>query len=259
MRVALKFGYDGSEFWGYQRQPKVRTVEGDILRGLKKTKMITDVKDNNFQSSSRTDRGASAIGNVIAFDTNFKKGHILKALNPNVRDIYFWGIAEVEDGFNPRYAKQRWYRYHLGKELDVNSMKSAASLFIGKHDFQNFCRESERSTIREIDSIKISRKGNFIYFDIRAESFLWNMVRRIVNSVAGYAKGELTKKIISEALAGKREIRGSLPAHPLFLMDVSYDFAFDAQKSAIPSAFRKNYEKVTIQEEFFSGLQKQLG
>lgn len=256
MRVALKFAYDGSVFWGYQRQPNVRTVEGDVIKVLKNTKMIRGVRENNFQSSSRTDRGASAVGNVVAFDTEFKKGQILKALNSKVKDIYFWGIAVVDDGFNPRYARQRWYRYHLGKELNLDKLRSASSFFVGEHDFRNFCRKSERSTIRKVDSIKIARKRNFICFDIKGESFLWNMVRRIVSAVAKYAEGEIPKKVISEALAGKGRDLGLFPAHPLFLIDVSYDFGFEVQRSALPLAFEKSYEKLLIKEELHSALRK---
>ncbi|MFQ5883846.1 MAG: tRNA pseudouridine(38-40) synthase TruA [Thermoplasmata archaeon] len=259
MRVALKFAYDGSVFWGYQRQPNVRTVEGDIIRALNKTKMIQGVREYNFQSSSRTDRGASAVGNVIAFDTDFEKGQMLRALNSNVKDVYFWGFAEVNDDFNPRHARQRWYRYHLDKELDLDRLKSASSLFVGERDFKSFCRRSERSTVRRMDSIKVSRKRNFIYLDIKGESFLWNMVRRMVSALVKYAKGEISKKAITEALAGRGSDIGLSPAHPLFLMDVLYDFAFEVRKSAILPSFGLDYEKVLVQGELFSALQKRMG
>jgi len=259
MRVALKFAYDGSLFWGYQRQPNVRTVEGDIIKVLNRTKMIQGVRENNFQGSSRTDRGASAVGNVIAFDTDFNEGQMLRALNSNVKDVYFWGFAEVNDDFNPRHARQRWYRYHLDKGLDLDGLKRASSLFVGEHDFKNFCRRSERSTVRRMDSIKVSRKRNFIYLDIKGESFLWNMVRRMVSALVKYANGEIPKKAITEALAGKQTDFGLAPAHPLFLMDVTYDFPFEAKESAILPSFSRNYEKVLIQGELFSTLQERIG
>ncbi|UCD92878.1 MAG: tRNA pseudouridine(38-40) synthase TruA [Methanobacteriota archaeon] len=258
MRVALKFWYDGSVFWGYQRQLNVRTVEGDIIKALRKTKMIRDVKKNKFQSSSRTDRGASAVGNVLAFDTDFSKGQIPKALNSKVYDIYFWGIAQVEDDFNPRYAKQRWYRYHLNRELDFDKLKSASSLFLGEHDFKNFCRKSERSSMRRIDSINVIRKRDFIYLDVKGESFLWNMIRRMVSALVKNAKGELPKKAIANALAGKRSDMGMAPAHPLILMDVSYGFPFETKRSAIPPSFAKNYEEALIKGELFSAIQKKM-
>ncbi len=258
MRVALKVGYDGSRFWGYQRQPDVRTVEGDIIVALKRTRMVRGVKESNFQSSSRTDRGASAIGNVLSFDTDFRTNEILQALNSKLEDIYFWGIAEVEDGFNPRHARQRWYRFHLGSDLDLEALKEASSIFVGEHDFKAFCRKSEKSTVREIDSIQLKKGKNFIYFDIKAQSFLWNMVRRIVSAVVGHARGEFSKRAISEALSGKALDLGLAPPHPLILMDVSYDFRFDVNVSAISPSFGESYERLLIQEELLSGLRSRI-
>jgi len=258
MRVALKFGYDGSRFWGYQRQPDVHTVEGDIIAALKRTRMVRGVRESNFQSSSRTDRGASAIGNVLAFDTDFRTNEILQALNSKLGDIYFWGFAEVEDGFNPRYAKQRWYRYHLGTDLDLDTLKEVSPLFVGEHDFKTFCRKSERSTVREVDSIQLKKGKNFIYFDVKGQSFLWNMVRRIVSAIVGYAQGEISEKTISDALSGKATDLGLAPPHPLILMDVSYDFRFDVNASAIPPSFEESYERLLIQEELLSGLRRRI-
>ena len=256
MRVALKFGYDGSRFWGYQRQPDVRTVEGDIIKALRKTKMIRDVKGSDFRSASRTDRRVSAVGNVLAFDTDFRREEILQALNSKLEDVCFWGIAEVEDGFNPRYAGQRWYRYHLPKHMDIDLLREASSLFEGEHDFKRFCRKSERSTVRTVDSIRLKKGKTFIYFDIKAQSFLWNMVRRIVSAVAGYAGGEIRKKAIKEALAGGGKDLGLVPAQPLFLMDVSYDFGFDTEGLDTPQRFSENYNTICIQKELYESVMK---
>lgn len=258
MRVALKFGYDGSRFWGYQRQPDVRTVEGDVINAMKKTKMILDVQESNFGGSSRTDRGASAIGNVAAIDTDFKKGEILQALNSHVKDIYFWGIAEVEDTFNPRHAKQRWYRYHLDKDLDLDMLKKATDLFLGEHDFRSFCRKDDKPTSRIVDSITLARSYEFINFDIKAQSFLWNMVRRIVSAVVKFAKGEVSGQDIQSALGGEKRDLGLMPAHPLFLIDVSYDFGFDAVEPALHSTILEDYERALLRTELYSMLMKQV-
>ena len=73
MRIAIKFAYDGSNFYGYARQPLLRTVEGELIRGLIKHGIIEDTNDSCFRSASRTDKGVSAICNVAAFDTIFSK------------------------------------------------------------------------------------------------------------------------------------------------------------------------------------------
>lgn len=258
MRVALKFGYDGSGFWGYQRQPDVRTVEGEIIRGMEVVRMISDVEENNFRGSSRTDRGASAVGNVLAVDTGFDKGEILKALNSNVEDVYFWGIAEVEDDFNPRHARERWYRYHLDKDLDLDMLKDASDLFVGEHDFKSFCKKDDISTMKAVDSISIGRTEEFIIFDIKAQSFLWNMVRRIVSALVKYASGEISRQDILSAMEGQEKDFGLVSAHPLFLVDVAYDFEFEIDLPAIHPIFFEDRERALLRTELYNMLKNHL-
>jgi tRNA pseudouridine38-40 synthase len=258
MRVALKFGYDGSVFLGYQRQPDVRTVEGDIIRAMKKTRIIVELDEGHFQGSSRTDRGASAIGNVLAFDTDFKKGEILRALNSGVENIYFWGITEVKDDFNPRHASHRWYRYHLDKELDLDMLKEASSLFVGEHDFKSFCKKDGKPTERIVDSITLARNEEFIQFDVKGQSFLWNMVRRIVSAVVKYAEGEISREDIESALGGEERDLGLMPAHPLFLMDVSYDFEFEVEPTSVHPAFIEDRRRAMLRTELYSTLKKRF-
>jgi tRNA pseudouridine38-40 synthase len=258
MRFALKFGYDGSRFFGYQRQPEVRTIEGDVINAMKKTRMILDAEQNNFRGSSRTDRDASAVGNVIAVDTDFKKGEIVQALNSQVKDIYFWGIAEVEDTFNPRHAVQRWYRYHLDKDLDMDMLKEASDMFLGEHDFRSFCKKSDRTTVKTLDSIALTEEGDFIQFDIKAQSFLWNMVRRIVSAAVKFAKGEVSGQDIESALGGGERDLGLMPAHPLFLMDVSYDFEFDPAKPAIHPTILEDHKSALLRTELYGKLIKRV-
>lgn len=258
MRVALKFGYDGSRFWGYQRQPDVRTVEGDIISAMEKTSMILNVEESNFQSSSRTDRGASAIGNVLAFNTDFRKEELLRALNSSMENIYFWGIADVEEDFNPRHAKQRWYRYHLDKDLDLDMLKEASGIFIGGHDFENFCKKNDKPTVRTVDSITLTKEEEFVLFDIKGQSFLWNMVRRIVSATSKFARGEISREDIESALGGREEDLGRVPAHPLFLMDVSYDFEFDVGVPTPPHTLLTDHESANVRGEFFSALLERM-
>ena len=136
MRYVLKFGYNGRGFSGYARQPGLRTVEGDIIQALNKSQIILDLDGARFQSASRTDKGVSARGNVISLNTEFRKEAILDALNAHLKYIRFYGLAEVDDGFNPRHASQRWYRYLLiDEEIDKEKIKEAAKIFVGEHDF----------------------------------------------------------------------------------------------------------------------------
>ena len=115
MRYALKFAYDGSEFEGYARQSDGKTIEDEILLAMKQLGIIEYASTSKFQSASRTDRGVHAAGNVIAINTGFDKEALIPALNSKLDNIEFWALAAVDDDFNARHAKERWYRYLLLK------------------------------------------------------------------------------------------------------------------------------------------------
>lgn len=227
MRIALKFAYDGTGFHGYARQPGLRTVEGEILNALDKI----EARHIRFRTASRTDKGVSALGNVIAFDTNFRPDEICGALNSSLEDIYFRGYAEVPLGFNPRTAEERWYRYHLYGDHDLNLLRELSEIFTGERDFSSFARMEEgRNPVREIREIKISEKGEFVLIDIRARSFLWQMVRRIVGAMLSVEQGEREIDDIKRALKREKVIFSIAKPERLFLMDIRYkkiDFEFE--------------------------------
>ncbi len=219
MRIALKFAYDGTKFRGYARQSEVKTVEGEILRALDKI----GARHLRFRCASRTDKGVSALGNVIAFDTNFRAEEICSALNANLEDIYFFGYARAPLEFNPRYAEERWYRYHLHGRHDISLFGKIADLFVGEHDFSSFARMEEgRNPIRKVKAVSISKEDDFTTIDIKAQSFLWQMVRRMVGAMLSVEKGDRTIEDVERAINGERIIFGIAPPEPLFLMDVRY-------------------------------------
>ncbi len=219
MRIALKFAYDGTKFHGYARQLEVKTVEGEILRALDRI----GARHLRFRCASRTDKAVSALGNVIAFDTNFRPEEICSALNANLEDIYFFGYARAPLEFNPRYAEERWYRYNLHGKHDIPLFRRIANLFVGEHDFSSFARMEEgRNPVRRVKSVSISTEGEFTAIDIRAESFLWQMVRRMVGAMLSVEKRDRTIEDIERAIKGEKIIFGIAPPEPLFLMDVRY-------------------------------------
>jgi tRNA pseudouridine38-40 synthase len=229
-RAAVKLAYDGDDFNGFQRQPEVRTVEGEVLRALREIGAIRSAKDARFKGASRTDSGVTALGNVVAFDTSFRKNDMLRALNAVSEDVFLYGIAEVPQDFSPRRARQRWYRYFLPvRGLDFNKVSACASEFGGKHDFRMFCKGDERGTVRTIDKVEVFRVGDFIIADLRAREFLWNMVRRIVAAMSEVGRGRVTVRKVKEALSGKNISFGLAPAESLILMDVVYDFEFETE------------------------------
>lgn len=237
MRIALKFAFDGRNFYGYARQPDLRTVEGELIKALIKYGFIEDTKDSIFRVASRTDKKVSAFGNVIAFNTNDSKKNILQKLSDEFEDIVIFGIYEVDSEFNPRHAIYRHYRYYLDtKDLDLDKIISASSAFTGEQNFTNFARiESFRDPVRIIDNIIFSKSGNFVLIDFYAQTFLWNQIRRIISALLKIGNGKIEKQEIIEALCNpdKPVDFGLAPADPLILIDIVYDFDFICDKKLL--------------------------
>lgn len=232
MRVAVKFAYDGAHFSGYARQPGQRTIEQTLLDLLIESKVLTDPKSACFRTASRTDRGVSALGNVCAFDTDSSEKKIFRLLSKDIcSDIFLYGIQSVEPEFYPRHAKRREYRYYLKKEdLDVDKVLSAAGLFTGEHNFQNFARvEPLKNPVRTIDNIIVFERPGFLVLDFYAQTFLWNQIRRIVSALKKAGEGTLTQSTIKQALLHpEQRVDFQLAqAEPLILKDVVYEFSFE--------------------------------
>jgi len=231
MRVALKFAYDGSGFSGYARQPGQRTVEQALLDLLSERGVLVDAKTSCFRTASRTDRGVSALGNVCAFDTASSKRTILSLLKRNISDIFIYGMQAVESSFYPRYAKRREYRYYLKRDdFDIDVLLSAAELFTGEHNFQNFARvELLKNPVRTIDNIVVVEKKDFLILDFYAQTFLWNQIRRIVSALEKRGKGVLSNEQILAALEHpERKVDFQVAAPELLILkDVTYDFSFE--------------------------------
>jgi tRNA pseudouridine38-40 synthase len=239
-RAAVKLAYEGKDFLGFQRQPRTRTVEDEVIAALVEIEAITDVESSRFKGASRTDAGVSALGNVVAFDTEFRKDRLLHALNAVSKGVYFFGIAEVPEGFTPRRASQRWYRYFLpSRGLDTGLVIESANLFLGKHDFKCFCKVDERSTVKVIQSIQVFPLGDFLIIDIKAREFLRSMVRRMVAAMDAVGRGKASLDEVHDALDGKECHFGMANAENLCLMDVIYPFEFEL---SCPSPLKKNLE-----------------
>jgi tRNA pseudouridine38-40 synthase len=230
MRIALKFSYDGRNFHGYARQPGLKTIEGELIKSLIKHGLIEDTVESFFRSASRTDRGVSALGNVVAFNTDTSKKRILEIFADEPTEIIIYGIEEVESDFNPRYAKYRWYRYYLAKKnFDFEKLISFASCFTGEHNFSNFARVEEfKDPVRIIENIVLEEMEDYYIIDFYAQTFLWNQIRRIISVLEKSLQGKITKVQIVEALCNpdKDVDFGLAPAKTLTLMDIVYDFEF---------------------------------
>lgn len=244
-RVALKFAYDGSKFFGFQRQPDKVTVEGALVRALEKIGGIASSRECGYRSSSRTDRGVSALGNIVSVRTSFRVEDLCSALNSELEDIWVYSAVQVPEEFNPRAARTRWYRYYLarsGQELRV--MKDIAARFVGIHDFSSHARKDDRNPMRKIDSIDISEHGLFYAIDFRAESFLWNMVRRIVWMMNGGSSGRISLDSIGPDAARMPPRIGLSPPEYLVLMDIDCGIEFPIDRRAFVGIIRNIERRV---------------
>jgi tRNA pseudouridine38-40 synthase len=253
MRVVIKFAYDGRKFHGYARQPNLKTVEGELIKSLVKYGFIEDTKESFFRSASRTDKNVSALGNVVAFNTDSSKKRILDDLFNEFSSILFYGIKNVVADFNPRHAKLRHYRYYLPvANLDIEKIISTSACFTGEHNFSNFARlESFKDPVRTIDNIIFALEDYFLIVDFYAQAFLWHQIRRIVSALIKVGNGKLEKEQIIVALDNpdKKVDFGLASAEPLVLSDIVYDFDFEYDKKILK-------ELDLLEEKIFSSLLK---
>jgi tRNA pseudouridine38-40 synthase len=243
-RMALVVEYDGTRYQGFQVQSKGITVQGTLeeaLQGLLGTYVKT-------QGAGRTDAGAHAHGQVVAFNTiaEHTEQVYLRALNASLpRDIRVLRAAQVSTEFDPRrHAQRRFYRYlvlnqpvasalwaryahHVPFPLDVESMHRAGQAILGAHDYRIFCGASRfngRDTVRTMFGVRVWRSGALVGVDMEANAFLPQQARRIAGTLTRVGRGKLEEAEVGALLDGtSSESSGpTLPAHGLYLMQVDY-------------------------------------
>lgn len=230
-RVALKIAYIGTKFHGYQRQPDYRTVEGELLKAFFEAGVIEDTWKAHYSVAGRTDKGVHSTGNVISFITDKEiRLNYLNGLLP--KDVKIIGEARVPYGFKVRFPLNRTYTYiqpfspFEDNDYNFEVMKSAMKKFIGEHNFRNFSKRNEKNPNRKILDIDLKVNDKFMIFKVVGESFLWNMVRKMVTSLLLVGKGELELTDIDKLLQPidyRETIRlQPAPANGLILNDLNY-------------------------------------
>ena len=242
VRVKCIVSYDGSKFYGFQIQNKLRTVQGEIQKALKK---ICE-EEVTIHASGRTDAKVHGNKQVFHFDTSrqMPEKQWKRAINhflPN--DIYILDSLFVSEDFHSRYSatKKEYhyllstneyspfetnYIYQYGRPLDLELMKDAASIFIGEHDFASFCSYDQYgNTIRELYKILIEDNNGIITFTIVGNGFGRYMVRHIVGGLIQVGAKRITKKRLQELLDSKGKEKCLFKAKPqgLYLYEVFYD------------------------------------
>ncbi|ASJ00700.1 tRNA pseudouridine(38-40) synthase TruA [Thermococcus gorgonarius] len=242
-KLALRIAYDGTAFYGFQRQPGVRTVEGEVIRVLQKLGIIRDSITSEFKGASRTDRGVSAFFNVVSFVPVSEKAHLAtpKILNHHLKDVWVVGFSEVPTEFHPRFwAKEKTYRYYLiDRGHDFREMARCAKSFIGTHDFLAFARlEPGRDPVREVRSIEVIPRQGYYIVEVSGKSFLWEMVRRIVNAISYCGLGLLSREDVERMLSGEFEKKiPPAPPENLVLWRIEYDgITFETDEEGLKKA-----------------------
>ncbi|HQJ56071.1 MAG TPA: tRNA pseudouridine(38-40) synthase TruA [Caldisericia bacterium] len=237
--------YDGTNFYGSQKNENLRTIEGVLNLHLKK--ILNE--DINLTFASRTDRGVHALGQVVNFkvDTKIPTKNIKKILNNKLPDdLSIKEIEEVDLNFSSRFdSKGKVYffivnnsfetpnpilnRYSLWfpYKIDYNRLKENITFFIGKKDFSSFTTEEERekgSTIREILDISFLNKDNLLFFIITGKSFLRHQIRRMIGSLLEIERRNLESQLLTDALNSEKHFIGEkkISSRGLFLYKVIY-------------------------------------
>ncbi|MGP8158836.1 MAG: tRNA pseudouridine synthase A [Thermoplasmata archaeon] len=226
MRWLVRFGYDGRSFAGWARQPGLRTVEGELLRGLVRLGVAPSAEAARVAVASRTDRGVSARANAFVVSTDLPSGVLLLSLNGISTELTCSAATPVSEEFRVRGATRRTYRYFepLGA-YHPERWERAARLFSGTIDVRSFGRGLPAGVpvLRSVESITVTSVKGGLMVEIRAPSFVWGMVRKVIAALREYDAGRLTLVRLEAALKG--QVRLTLPmAEPegLVLWEVEY-------------------------------------
>jgi tRNA pseudouridine38-40 synthase len=242
--LKLTIRYDGTDFFGWQTQPGLRTVQETLEGALA---ALTGEERARVKASGRTDTGVHAVGQVVNFHTaaQYPPEMLLRAVNARLPpDVLVTAAEEVSDTFDAnRDARRKLYRYvmhdgavpdlflrrychHTRHRLDAAAMARAAGPLRGRHDVRCFETEwpNRRTSVRTITHLAVSRFGDWVWLDVEADGFLYNMVRAVAGTLIDVGRGHRPESHVAEVLAsGDRNQAGpTAPAQGLFLIRVTY-------------------------------------
>lgn len=242
-RYQLILAYDGTQFFGFQRQGSVRTVQAEVETALRQLGW----QDRAILSAGRTDTGVHAAGQVIAFDLEWQHPleELQRALNAHLpRDIAVQAVCVADARFHPRYdAQSRCYHYHLRfantrhplfdrftwqvwPPCAPDLLAEAAQRLTGVHDYRAFGAPTRPggSTTRAVYTSRWQplEDGRWRY-EVVGNAFLYHMVRRMVNAQVLVGQGRLSLQALEAAVETGADLPpGMAPPHGLVLQEVRY-------------------------------------
>ncbi|MBT1070797.1 tRNA pseudouridine(38-40) synthase TruA [Pelotalea chapellei] len=242
-KVRLTIEYEGTRYAGWQVQPNGLAIQQVMEEAL----MSLLGEQVRLRSSGRTDAGVHALGMVAVFSTT---SHLpLRAFVDGTNrflppDIAVREATEASSDFNPiAHAVSKHYRYtiyntfvrsplrrfsswHVKEPLDLAAMQTAASNFVGRHDFASFRASNcaTKTTERRVDAVHVSRDGALVYIDVIGEGFLKNMVRVMAGTLVDVGRKRFAPEYIAWLLLNpdRKKAGVTAPACGLCLMEVSY-------------------------------------
>jgi len=230
-KYAVGIEYAGTAYSGWQRQDHSSSIQQHLEDAL------GQVANHTLQlvCAGRTDAGVHAIEQVAHFESDAirdNRAWLLGSNNLLPRDIRLKWVIPVEQDFHARFtALARRYRYiilnsdvpgalshgrvgWIYQPLDHEIMHAASQILIGQHDFSAFraagCQA--KTSCRTIDEISVSRQGNLVILDIRANAFLYHMVRNIVGSLITLGTGERSCEWFADVLTSKDRNKADVTA-----------------------------------------------
>jgi tRNA pseudouridine38-40 synthase len=243
--LRLTLSYDGTDFHGWQTQPGFRTVQEVLEEALSRLANGQRVRAN---ASGRTDTGVHAVAQVVnAFmDTRVPLHTLARAINAHLpEDVIVKEVDEVPQSFDAnRDAVRKLYRYvihdgpvpdlflrrycyHTRYPLDAAAMARAAGPLRGRHDFHSFETDwpNRLSSVRTITHLSVNRMNPWIWIDVEADGFLYNMVRAIAGTLINVGRGYWPETETQRILQAEDRTQAgpTAPARGLFLMRVTYE------------------------------------
>ena len=242
-RFAAGLEYDGRAYSGWQHQPGLKTIQNELQTALSR---VADAPVDCV-CAGRTDAGVHALAQVVHFDSGAARGERNFRLGANSYlpdDIAITWLREVPDHFHARFgALARSYRYVIlnresrpglaqgratweRRPLDERRMHDAARVLLGEHDFSAFraveCQA--KSPVRKLESLNVSRQGEWVSIDVTANAFLHHMVRNITGLLLAVGTGDSPPERVSSVLAGRDRTASAAtaPADGLYLAAVRY-------------------------------------
>ncbi len=243
MRIKIVIEYDGADFYGWQRQPNFRTVQGEIEKTLK----FLTKKETPIEGSGRTDAGVHAFGQVASFEWNGpipvdKLMYVLNHHTPD--DIYIVKLEVVEDDFHARFSAigkcytyklyrserpsplRRKHAYYVANTFDMVEVSKAIDHLIGEHDFKAFMASGGHviDTTRIIYKIDVEYYEDEIHFHYYGNGFLYNMIRILTGLLVDIGVGKKKQSDVPGIIASKDRslVKHTAAAEGLYLREVYY-------------------------------------